>query len=290
VTIDLAAARAFVAEQARPLDRLRFALATGEAVEPGVVIAALNAYAVAGGGYGHGLEPDLRAPEAQPVCAMHAFEVFKEIAPANDPGAGALCEWLARTMLPDGGLPFALPVADPGGCAPFWVEADPRRSSLQITAAVTAAAHRVARTDPRVATHPWLIMATGFCLDRMEGTSGPMPAYELLFGLRLLDSMEPLFPRAAAQLERLGSQIRRSGRVPVPGGAEDEFIRPLDLAPHPDDAVRRFIPPGRVEEDLERLASGQAADGGWTADRVSYSPDAAREWRGYLTVRAVRVA
>jgi hypothetical protein len=133
------------------------------------------------------------------------------------------------------------------------------------------------------------MMATGFCLDRMEGTSGPMPAYELMFSLHLLDAMEPLFPRAARQLERLGSQLPRSGRVPVAGGAEDEFLRPLDFAPHPGDRVRRFIPPERVDDDIARLAACQAADGGWSADWVSYSPDAAREWRGHLTVRAVRV-
>lgn len=271
--VDLAAARAFVDERARPIDRLRLRLAVGEAVEPGLVIAELNRYALAGGGYGHGLEPDPRAPEAHPVAAMHAFEVFDEIAPATDARAAALCGWLAGVMLPDGGLPSAPPVA----------------SSLEITAAVAGAAHRVARSDPGVATHPWLMMATGFCLGRMEGTSGPMPARELLFSLRLLAAMEPQFPRAAAQLDRIGSQIPRSGRVPVAGGADDEFVRPLDLAPFPGDAVRAFVAPARIDEDLERLVAGQGADGAWSPDRAGHHPDDDDERRGYLTVRAVRL-
>ena len=49
--------------------------------------------------------------------------------------------------LPDGGLPFALPVPDPAGCAPFWARRTPTESSLQITAVVAAAAHRVAAGD-----------------------------------------------------------------------------------------------------------------------------------------------
>jgi hypothetical protein len=289
MSVDISAARGFMAENARPLDRLRFRMALGEAVEPGMMIAALNAYAVTGGGYGNGLEPDLRGPEAQPAAAMRAFEVLDEIAPASDAGAGSLCAWLAGIMLPDGGLPFALPVADQAACAPVWVAADHCVSSLRMTAAVAGAAHRLARTDPRVATHPWLMMATGFCLRRMEDASGPMPAHELMFSLRLLAAMEPLFPRAAAQLDRLGSQIPRSGRVPVAGGAQGEFVRPLDLAPYPGDAVRDLIPRARVDDDLERLAGGQAGDGGWISDRAFWSSDAAREWRGCLTVRAVRI-
>ncbi len=44
-----------------------------------------------------------------------------------------------------------------------------------------------------------------------------------------------------------------------------------------------------VAADLERLASEQGEDGGWSVDFQSYSPAAALEWRGYATVRALSV-
>lgn len=286
VTVDLVAARGFVMAQARLLDQLRLAAAMGEPVDGEALRVALSAYAVPGGGYGAGLEPDLRSPEAQPAAAMHAFEALADLGrPTAE--AGALCEWLARASLPDGGLPFARPVSDPRECAPFWVAADPTRSSLQITAGVAAQAHRAARTDPGVAMHPWLILATAHCLAAMEATSGPMPSLSLMFSLRLLATMAPRFPRAQAQLERLAGQLPRSGRLPVEGGADDEFMRPLDFSPTPDDPVREHIAPERIEEDLDRLEDTQAADGGWPADWETYSDDAHREWRGYLTVRAL---
>jgi hypothetical protein len=50
----------------------------GGGAEP--VLAALRAYRNPDGGYGQGLEPDLRAPESQPAAAWHAFEVFADIA------------------------------------------------------------------------------------------------------------------------------------------------------------------------------------------------------------------
>jgi len=65
---DLAAAEAFIAINARVLDRHRFAHRwKGAGVEP--VLAALAAYATGDGAYGHALESDLRAPLASPAAA-----------------------------------------------------------------------------------------------------------------------------------------------------------------------------------------------------------------------------
>jgi hypothetical protein len=44
-----------------------------------------------------------------------------------------------------------------------------------------------------------------------------------------------------------------------------------------------------VEADLDRLAAGQQADGGWTVDFESRSPAGRLGWRGFATVAAVRV-
>ena len=172
----LIAARGFMATHARVLDRRRFGLLFEDAgSEP--VLAALRAYRNPDGGYGHGLEPDLRARESQPAAAFHAFEVFADVAPVRAPEAVELCDWLDRVALPDGGLPFALPIEDSSGCAPFWAQADPQGFSLQITAIVAAHAHRVAAHDPAVAGHPWLARATSR-LSRCDrrargGSSGP---------------------------------------------------------------------------------------------------------------------
>ena len=93
-------------------------------VEPTEVLAALEGYRNSDGGYGWGLEPDLRSPESQPAGALHALEVFAEVGPVSSARAVAVCDWLTTATLDDGGLPFALPVTDPAGCAPFWANAD----------------------------------------------------------------------------------------------------------------------------------------------------------------------
>jgi hypothetical protein len=291
MSIDLRAASAFMTTHARLLDRQRFRLPLGES-EPGGVLAALEAYRNADGGYGWGLEPDLRAPESQPGGALHAFEAFAEVAPATSPRAAELCDWLAAASLPDGGLPFALPVADAAGCAPFWAEADATVSSLHITSAVVAMAHRVAAHDPAVARHPWLAAATRYCLGDIAGLDEPRSALELLYVLGFLDALtgsDGSEPDAAAHLQRMAAAIPPSGELPVEGGAADEKVRPLDLAPWPDRPVRRHLHPEAVAADLDRLAAGQADHGGWEVDYAAWSPAAALEWNGYATVRAVAV-
>jgi hypothetical protein len=291
MSIDLRAASAFMTTHARLLDRQRFRLPLGES-EPGGVLAALEAYRNADGGYGWGLEPDLRAPESQPGGALHAFEAFAEVAPATSPRAAELCDWLAAASLPDGGLPFALPVADAAGCAPFWAEADATVSSLHITSAVVAMAHRVAAYDPAVARHPWLAAATRYCLGDIAGLDEPRSALELLYVLGFLDALtgsDGSEPDAAAHLQRMAAAIPPSGELPVEGGAADEKVRPLDLAPWPDRPVRRHLHPEAVAADLDRLAAGQADHGGWEVDYAAWSPAAALEWNGYATVRAVAV-
>ena len=287
MSIDLIAARSFMAGHARVLDRRRFELLV-DSSDAAPALAALNAYRNPDGGYGHGLEPDLRGPESQPAAALHAFEVFADAAPVIAPEAAELCDWLEKISLPDGGLPLALPIDDPSSSAPFWANADPRASSLQITSIVAAHANRVAAHDPAVAGHPWLARATSRCLAEIDALDAAPAAHVLAFCVRFLDAVHDRDPAAPALLARLGAYVPGDGRVPVAGGLAGESLRPLDLAPEPGPA-RTLLGEATVAADLERLAGEQHEDGGWSVDFQNYSPAATLEWRGYATVRAVSV-
>ena len=284
--VPVAAAQAFVATHGRVIERRRLSLLlTGGS--PDGVLAALDGYRNSDGGYGWGLEPDLRSPESQPVCAMHALEVLAEVAPATTTSAVELCDWLSANSLPDGGLPFALPTTNPAGCASFWLDPDVETSSLQMTAQVAANALLVARHDAAVRDHPWLARATAWCLEAIRSRSRPPSAYELLFALRFLDAADDAEPEASALLDRLRPFVPDDGVVPVEGGAKGEAIRPLDLAPRANGAARRLFSDQVINREHERLAGRQQPDGGWTVDFRSVSPAASLEWRGYVTVDAV---
>jgi hypothetical protein len=280
--VDLDAASDFMAAHARLLDRRRFDVVVRGAPPEGA-LAALEAYRNADGGYSWGLEPDLRDTRSQPAPALHAFEVFEDIAPATSPRAAELCDWLEGVTLPDGGLPFAVPVESSAACAPFWANADPDKSSLQITAIVTAMAHRAARHDPALAEHPWLKRATDYCLRTIEAEGEEAEPMALAFAFQALDAARR--PAAGALIDRLGARIPESGMMKVVGGSPDEYMRPLDFTPLPGGPVRSLFGPNVIEAELDRIEAEQGDDGGWSVDFASYSPAAELEWRGHITVK-----
>ncbi|MFI6734321.1 hypothetical protein ACIBI9_15435 [Nonomuraea sp. NPDC050451] len=283
MNVNLSAIPGFLAGHARVLDRRRYDLLIGDG-DAASVLGALEAYRNPDGGYGWGLEPDLRSPESQPGAALHAFEVFENVAPATSPRAVALCDWLDSVTLPDGGLPFSLPLTVGEATAPWWAGGDPDTSSLQITSISAAAAHRVAVHDPAVAAHPWLERATRHCLDAIQELDKAPHAYVLAFAVRFLDAVYDTQPRAADLLKRLAAHIPADGRVPVEGGTENEALRPLDFAPHPGRPARDLFEPDVIAADLVRLAGEQKDDGGWDVDYARISPAGALDWRGAVTV------
>ncbi|MEO6713202.1 MAG: hypothetical protein ABIM89_07210, partial [Mycobacteriales bacterium] len=108
-----------------------------------------------------------------------------------------------------------------------------------------------------------------------------------MFAIRFLDAVPGDTPQASTLLERLAQSVVRDGPAPVAGGAADEVLYPLNFAPYAGTAMRALLGYQAVEADLERLAGQQQADGGWTVTYASYSPAAALEWRGYMTVQAI---
>lgn len=286
--IDLTRASAFMTTHARLVDRRRFDLIAGRG-RVGGVLSAVAAYRNPDGGFGWALEPDLRSPESQPAGALHAFEVFDEIGPDTSGLATQLCDWLASITLPDGGVPFALPVADATGSAPFWAQADPSQSSLHLTAAVAEMAHRVARHDPAVRDHEWLARATDYCWRQIVELDRPRHALEFRYVLWFLDAIHDVRPDAAAELQRLGKLIPDSGTLAVEGGIEGEAMHPLDFSPWPDRPLRGLLAPETISADLDRLAAQQRGDGGWVVDFASHSVAGTLEWRGYATVNAVKI-
>ena len=279
-------ARAFMVAHARLLELRRFDLLFGDG-DAESALAALAGHANADGGFGWALHPDLRSASSQPVAAIHAFDVFGEVAPVVSPLAAGLCDWLDEVSLADGGLPFSLPFTDSAGSAPMWSDADPAQASLLMTGAVCIAAHRVARHDAAVADHPWLARATEHCLAAIARMDSAGMAIEFRFVLQLLDALHRRDERAAGELERIGAFLPASGTMAVEGGAADEKMRPLDFSPEPGRPLRSLLSADVIERDLERLAAEQSADGGWDVDWIVHSPMAALEWRGDATLRAL---
>ena len=110
-----------------------------------------------------------------------------------------------------------------------------------------------------------------------------------MYALQFLDAATTTHPNAQAELERLHAIIPSDGRLHVAGGLDHEFVGPLDFVPLPERPLRRLFDAAIVVDELDRLETSQQEDGGWPIEWDSYSPIAALEWRGWLTVRAMTI-
>lgn len=275
MSTDVAAAEHFLFANARLLERHRAAvLLHGAPVGP--VLDVLRAYRNPDGGFGNALEPDVRAPESEPVATLAALDVLAEIGALDDPMVTDAAAWIASIADPDGGVPFVLPTAAAHPRAPWMV---PSAGGSHLTFALAAA---LWKAD---AGEPWRRRATEWCWAKLEN-SEELSAYWVKFSLDFLDHV-PEQSRASAAIEGVRPLIGSDGSLPVPGGAANERLTPLTLAERPDGRSRGLFTDGQIADDLDRLERGQQGDGGWTFDWLAWSPGQTVEWRGAVTLRAL---
>ena len=274
--IDIEAAERFVHANARLLDRHRLVvLLHGAAVDP--VLAALRAYRNPDGGFGHALEPDVRAPESEPAATLHAFDVLAGVGALDDPMVSEAAAWIAAIAEPDGGIPSVMPTAAAHPHAP-WMTPSP---GSFLTFALAAKLHEAGSDNP------WLPRATEWCWKRLEGAD-ETSAYAVKFALDFLDAV-PDHERAVAAVERLRPMIGADGRIDVSGGTESEQLTPLDLSEKPGARSRALFSDDQIESELDALEREQQEDGGWTFGWLAWSAGQTVEWRGALTVRALHL-
>jgi hypothetical protein len=276
---DLDAAAGFIWRHARLIDRHRFAQLFLDA-DPDPILRALRAYQNPDRGFGHALEPDIRTPASQPGATMHALEMLSEAGAFDDPMVADVCAFLASIARDDGGVPFVLPSAMDHPHAPWWRPAD--ESSVIQTAAHAAVLH-----EHRY-EHAWLEGATAFCWERID-SGGLDGAYGARFAVAFLDAV-PDEARAGAALDRLGPWLVDEGLVALdPAEVTGETFTPLDYSPEPGRRSRRMFPAEAIDAHLDVLAAGQQDDGGWTFPWPAWCPAAELDWRGYVTIDALKV-
>jgi hypothetical protein len=275
--VDLAAAEQFIFANARVLDRHRLAALLHDGpTEP--ALDALRAYRNSDGGFGHALEPDVRAPQSEPAATLAALSILVELGALDDPMVEAAGAWVGAVADPDGGVPFVLPTAAGYPHAPWMVPSD---GGSHLTLALAGALWEV---GSRV---PWLGPATDWCWAKLERPDD-LGGYWVKFSLAFLDRV-PDEARARAAIEGLRPQLDRDGCIRVPGGTENERLTPLTLSERPGARSRALFTDGQIERDLDALERGQHDDGGWSFDWLAWSPGQTVEWRGALTLRALVV-
>jgi len=277
---DLDAAVTFIAANARVLDRRRFErLFQGGGATP--VRDAVAAYRNADGGFGHALEPDIRDPASQPAANEMAFRIMDETGSWDDELVQGACDWLESVAPAEGGAAMVNPSVTDWPHAPWWVPVDGHPASLIQTGMIAGTLHA------RGVSHPWLDRATEMMWARLTEVTSP-GAYDMFGILRFLQHV-PDRDRARRVFERVGPLILSQNLVALDPEAPGEVHSPLDFAPDPDSLARALFDKPVIEAHLDHLAHGQCDDGGWTFNWPAWAPAAELDWRGFLTVDALRI-
>ncbi len=295
-TPDFNAAAAFVAANARVLDRRRFQrlFDDGPVLGSAPVRDAVAAYRNDDGGFGHGLEPDCRAPGSQPSAVEMALRVLDETDAWDEDLVLGACDWLMAVAPAAGGAAFVEPTLAGWPHAPWWVPEEGHPASLIATGMIAGTLHA------RGVSHPWLDGATEVMWNRIStlcwpgGThpAGPPLAeqggYEMFGVLKFLQHV-PDRDRALEAFGRVGPLIIERNLVVLDPEVPGEVHGVLDFAPEPDSLARSLFDDVTVKAHLDHLAQAQRDDGGWTFNWPAWSPTAELDWRGFLTVDALRV-
>ena len=272
-------ARDFILRHARLIDRYLFAyLFEGDAREP--VIDALRAYRNSDGGFGNALEPDKRCPASQPVDGEVALALLDLVDGFEEPMVSDLCDWMAASATESGGLPFALPSVNDYPHAPWWKTPPDPPACINPTASIVGMLTR------HGVEHPWLDLATGFCWRDLEAKT-PTGFDDLRCAIAFLEHARDR-GRAEALLEKVRAYLATSDEIAYERESSGYVHAPLDWAPLPRGFCHRLFSREVLAADLDALAGLQRADGGWPIGWQAISPGVELEWRGRVTVDALR--
>ena len=191
-------------------------------------------------------------------------------------------DWLATIAPAEGGAAFAEPPCRRGPHAPWWVPAEGNPASLIQTGQIAGVLYA------RGFTHPWLDRRDRGHVGAASTQLTEPNAYEM-FGVLAFLQHVPDRPRAqdafsvSARCSWSGTWSRSTRR------RRGDVHTPLDFAPLPGSIARALFDDATIAAHLDHLAGAQRDDGGWMFNWLAWSPAAEADWRGFLTVDALRV-
>jgi hypothetical protein len=297
-----AAADRFVLSQARLLERRLFA--TVFLGQPAArVVDALRGYQNDDGGFGQALEPDTRCPASLPIYVEVAFQALAAARAAGHGTAGdgtaadgaaefgaassgmveRACDFLARTAkdaAAGGAVPLAFPIIESFPRAAHWSEWT-YEPGLNPTAGLVGLLYKLG------VDHPWRADGAAYCWHKLDSGELPGDAHALSETFLFLEHV-PDRDRADKHAAVLAANLADIPMLNLDPDATDYGLSPLHLAPEPGSRWRELFTDSQIDAHLGRLVRDQQSDGGWP---ISWEPPgeaAVCEWRGMVTVQALR--
>jgi len=282
------ASRRFIEATGRPLEIARFQHAFDGASSE-VVLDSLSDFQNKDGGFGHALEPDLRAPESSVLCTTIAFQLLRWLETQSNHHfiSKGMDYFLNNHSQEQGGWRIIPESADQSPRAPWWYQQSQKEKfnvfSLNPTAEVLGYYYDC--RDQR--EQHILSLESDHILSNLNGRDN-IEMHELLCCLRLLQTKslpdvfrDQLFPKVN---ELIGDTVARD-----PQQWADYSLRPLQVVDNPQSPYMQRL---KVEVglNLDYEIATQNEDGSWSP---TWSWDdafptewlkAKKEWSGVITL------
>lgn len=281
----------FLRQSARPLEKalFEFQFAGGGRTN---VLAELVPYQNGDGGFGHGLEPDLRSPHSSVIATVIALDILRQVGADEDtPGLPAALAYLVETYdVERERWPIVPPQIDDAPHAPWWSFTDSEENFRGFWANPRASVVGHMQQFQKIVPSPFFEIARQATVDALMLYSQRMEMHDLLCYISLLES-EGL-PRE--NYESMSDKLRRALPQSVlldPKEWDGYGLQPIAAVNSPDSPLAGVIDPALIAANLDFLIERQNPDGSWPPnwswdfiDPVAWA-EAEREWRGVLTLR-----
>lgn len=271
-------AASFIWENGRLLERRIFEYVFCEG-SPTHILHAIRAYLNEDGGFGHALEPDLRAPESQPLHVEFGLRMLYECNMKDIDLTNKVCDFVSRHADLQAGIPTIFSSSNNYPRAEHWNEPSSIQPSMDRLTGL------VGLMKWQGIVHPWLDQVIEICLHdiatrRYEDTHTILTAFCLLESLPQTDDILEKF-------EKLSNELLQSRFFSLEASSQSYGLTPLDFSPSPHSYCRRIFSDRIIMEHLEVLGSKQDEDGGWPIQWNPPGEMARLEWRAIKTLESL---
>lgn len=268
----------FIWENARLLERAIFEYRFQNR-DPSRIIDILRTYQGDDGGFGHALEPDLRAPDSHPLFVEFALNTLHACQLRDPVMANRACDFVAQHANLEKGIPTIFPSARLYPRAGHWHNTGNEEPSFDRLVGL------VGLINWQGIEHPWLKKAVDACLEYLNNARFD-DAHTISTAFCLLESLKPT--RTKDQLfKKLSEDLLRASYFSLEAPVRTYALTPLNFAPTPESFCRPIFSDAQIAAHLDDLVSQQQDDGGWSIQWQPPGEMAQCEWRGYKTVMAL---
>jgi hypothetical protein len=278
-------AKTFITEYARPLERAVFSYYFGEGTAEGI-FAGLAEFQNGDGGFGHGLEPDVRLPDSSAMATTIGLQMLREFEASEDRELvkGAM-RYLLNTYDEESQAWLSVPASvSEYPRAPWWeYDDDPSKCLANPRAEIVGYLLDYASLVPGVFRTALLNAVVSHLDDIIDG----IEMDELLCYVRLVETQALPEDIRGEMLPKLKAAVDRVV-VKEPDKWSGYGLKPLMVVSSPDSPFAEVLAED-IQANLDYEIQQQTEEGSWTpnwgwADFPDVWRKAEQEWKGVITV------